>query len=406
MTAMTAYAARIASVAVTMEPMTSAGAFNGFGDADMVAMTMSASGGNSSAAVNMTAMTSAATGRQEHRVIVDMAAMTAAATGYDSSINTVAATVPAITLSSTGYAGEVITFAGTVPAITLECHTKDVRITVPAPTLSATLLSGSLITVTARVAAPVLVAILDNPAIITVASTVAAPRLSASLLAGNLATAALSLRPPSISAQILTGNVATVLATIAAPIMEAAGYPAYTITFAGTVPAPRLTATLSAAVTAAFRTWVLNTKKGALTEYGSEWAMNSYAVFNGKVLGCTSSGIVELGTQSLDNATAISSTVKSGQDNFGSSVIKRLPRIYLDYTTGGDARFALITTEGGRRVYALNWNNVTGSQQRRVPIGKGPKSVRWQWEYTNVGGTDFDLGAVLAYPSTLRRRVQ
>lgn len=404
--AITGYGARVAAGAGVLPAIGGSGGYNGIGAGTLPAIHGSGTGGHNGGAGTLPALASTGTGHQAHYGVGVLGAITAAGTGYDSSINTVAATLPAITLSSAGYAGEVITFAGTIPAITLECHTKDARLTLPAPTLSATLLSGTVITVEARIAAPILVATLVNPAVIIVASTVPAIRLSASLATGQLATAILTLRPPSITAQILTGNVATVLATIPAPIMEAAGYPAYTITFAGTLPAPRLTATLSAAVTAAFRTWVLNTKKGALTEYGPEWAMNSYCVFNGKVLGCTSSGIVELGTQALDNATAISSTVKSGQDNFGSSVIKRLPRAYIDYTTGGDARFALITTEGGRRVYALDWNRVTGSQQRRVPIGQGPKSVRWQWEYTNVDGADFDLGAVLAYPKALRRRVQ
>lgn len=406
MQAMTAEGARMSAGAGTMQAMTSAGGFNGFGSCTMQAMTNSASGGNNSATLAMNAMTAEASGRSEHRGAVTMAAMTAAATGYDSSINTVEATVPAITLSSSVITGEVITFEGAVPAVTLECGTKDAVLTVPVPTLSATLLSGSIITVEARIAPPILVATLDNPTIITAASTVPAIRLSASLATGNLATAILTLRAPSIAAQILTGNVATVAATVAAPIMEAAGYPAFTITFAGTLPAPRLNATLSAAIASTFRTWVTNLRKGALTEYGPEWAMNSYAVFNGKVLGCTSNGIVELGTQALDNATAINSTVKSGADNFGSSVIKRLPRIYLSHTAAGDARFKLITTEGGSRTYALDHNGVTGIQQRRIPVGRGPKSVRWQWEYTNTDGSDFDIEAVLAYPQALRRRVQ
>lgn len=402
---MTAYAARLATVAVTMEPMTSAGAFNGFGDADMAPMTVSASGGNSSAAITMQAMTSSVTGHSEHRAVVDMVAMTAVATGYDSSINTVAATIPAPTLSCSVIAGEVITFAGTVPAVTLESHTKDARLTVPAPTLSATLLNGSIITVSARVAAPVLVATLVNPAIITVASTVPLIRLSASLAAGNIATAILELPKIRIAANALTGNVATVLASVATPIMAAAGYPAYTITFAGTVPAPRLSATLSAAVTSAYRTWVLNTKKSALTEY-SNFEFNSYCVFNGNVLAAGSNGIVVLGTQSLDNSTAISSTVTTGQDSFGSSLLKRVPRIYVGHTAAGDLRFATITTEGGTRRYALDWNRVTGTQQRRVPIGKGPKSRYWQFSLTNVDGADFSLNDILAFPAQLRRRVQ
>ncbi|MCR4302147.1 MAG: hypothetical protein NUV51_11090 [Sulfuricaulis sp.] len=244
--------------------------------------------------------------------------------------------------------------------------------------------SGEIITVSIRVPAPVLVATALNPAIITFSGVI---------------------RPPVLSAQILTGNDATFYGTVVAPILVAAGYPVATITFAGFVPAPYLSAAMSAAVASAYRTWVLNTRKGALTEYNN-FSFNSYAVFNGVVLGCGPSGIVTLGTQDADGSTAIGSTVKSGADNFGTSVIKRVPRIYLDYKTTGDAQFKMITTEGGSRTYALNWNSVTGTQTRRIPVGKGPKSVRWQWEYTNVAGADFDLNAVLAYPTATRRRVQ
>lgn len=344
---MTAVGQRLAAAAVTMQPMTSAGGFNGFGACVMQPMAVSAGGGGKSAALVMAAMTADATGHSEHRAAVTMEPMTATGTGYASSVDIIA-------------------------------------VTVPKPTMSATILTGRVLTVSAAAPVPVLVATLSSPIIITAAVT--APR-------------------PRLSAQILTGNVATLLATAATPIMAAAGYPAYIITFAGTAPAPRLNATLSAAVTAAFRTWVLNTRTSALTEYDN-FSFNSFAVFNGKVLACGSAGVVELGTQALDNATAIAATVTSGADNFGDSRIKRVPRIYIDYTTTGDAQFSLTTTEGGTRTYSLAWNNVTGSQQRRIPVGKGPKSSRWQWSYANVAGSDFGLNAILAYPTATRRRVQ
>ena len=255
----------------------------------------------------------------------------------------------------------------------------------PAPTLSSEVLSGEVHTVEVSAAVPILVATLSSPVIIGIAGSVPAPILTA---AGH------------------SGSVATALLTAVAPTMLAAGYAAYTLTFAGTAPAPRLSATLSAAVASAYRTFALNTRKLALSEYGPEWVMNSYCVFQGKVLGCTSSGIVELGTQSLDNATAIAATVTTGKDSFGSSVLKRVPRIYVGHTAAGDLRFSAITTEGGTRQYALNWNSATGVQMRRVPVGKGPKSRFWQFSVSNVDGADFSLADILAYPTALRRRVQ
>jgi hypothetical protein len=44
-------------------------------------------------------------------------------------------------------------------------------------------------------------------------------------------------------------------------------------------------------------------------------------------------------------------------------------------------------------------------QQRRVPIGKGPKARYWQYEVEGEDGADFTIENVLAYPTGLRRRV-
>jgi SPRY domain len=345
---MTAVGSRLAAGAGVMSPMTAAGGRNGFGTAVMQPMTVVGAGGPHYGQGTMLPMTAAATGHQAAYSGSVMTQMTAAGTGHDSSINT---------------------FVGIAPA----------------PRLVSTVTSGEVITVTASAPMPLLVATLVSPAVITFAGTARAPRLSA---------------------QILTGNAITFLGTVAAPIMVAAGHPAYTITFAGTAPAPRLSATLNAATLAAFRTWVLNTRKGALSEYGSEWAFNSYTFFNGKVLGCGSAGIVELGLQGADNTTPITARVRTGQESFASSFHKRVPRIYTSGNFSGDMIFRTITDEGGTRSYLLGWNNATGLQQRRVPVGKGPKSRFFSFEYENVNGSDFGVNDLLVYPVHLRRRVQ
>jgi hypothetical protein len=282
--------------------------------------------------------------------------------------------------------------------------TKDFTETAPAPTLVSAVVTGTLLTVTATAPAPILAATLLNPAIITAANSAAAPQLAAAMAAGNIITAALLARLPRLSAQGLTGQVATALLTAATPIMEAAGYPAYTLTFAGTAPLPQMDATLGAAVAAAYRTWVLNLRKGALTEYDG-FSFNSFAVFNGVVLAAGPAGVFSLGTQGTDAGTAITGRVKTGQDAFGSSVHKRVPRLYVGYDTDGDMLFRVITTEGGERTYSLPDNFVRGIQQRRVPIGKGVKSRYFQFELENVAGADFSISDVLAYPTKLRRRV-
>lgn len=319
-------------------------------------------------------------------------------------LNTASGAAPPPRLSADGLAGEVLTFDQTAPTPELEAGTKDVAATAPVPLLTATAVTGTLITVTATAPLPILTADLTNPAIITAANSAAVPQLAAAMAAGNIITAALLARAPRLSAQGLTGQVGTALLTAATPIMEAAGYPAYTITFAGTAPLPQMDAALGAAVAAAYRTWCLNLRRGALTEYDG-FSFNSFASFNGVILAAGPAGVFSLGTQGTDAGTAITGRVKTGQDAFGESVHKRVPRLYVGYDTDGDMLFRVITTEGGSRTYSLPDNHVRGIQQRRVPIGKGVKSRYFQFELENVAGADFSISDVLAYPTKLRRRV-
>ena len=348
--ALTAFGERKADAAVTFPGLTAVGGYNGSALLTFPMLSVSGSGGTNGGVVSLPVPVVAATGRQENYGQVDLPAFTALATGYDQAIWTFAGSAPAPRLSASGYSGEVLTAVLQAPV-------------------------------------PILVATLDNPSVITAVLAVSAPRLLATLLSGTTATAAL---------------------TAVAPIMAATGYPAYTLTFAGRAPAPYLkgaTAELSGTVSETYRVWVLNLRKQALTEYGS-WQFNSFATFNGQVLAAGASGVVVLGTQDKDNATNIDATVRTGKESFASSLLKRVPRIYTGLSAAGDMHFKTITVEGGTRTYLLPYNHVTEVQQRRVPVGKGPKSRYWQFEWKNVNGCDFSVDDVLVYPVKLRRRVQ
>lgn len=254
---------------------------------------------------------------------------------------------------------------------------------IPAPELIASGIAGGVLTVVEYAPLPLLDAVLVNPTVITSGLTAPAPLLEATGHAGNTLTAALSA---------------------IAPTLVASGYPAFTITAGLVAPAPWMSATLVAPI-AGSRTWVLNTRKGALSEYGPEFNFNSYAHFNRQVLACGPSGIVVLGAQDLDNAAAITARVRTGNEGFESSYHKRVPRIYASGEFAGDMLFRTIT-ENSTRTYSLPANGITRVQQRRIPVGKGPKSRHWSFEVENVGGADFSINDVLVYPTKLRRRVQ
>jgi len=160
-----------------------------------------------------------------------------------------------------------------------------------------------------------------------------------------------------------------------------------------------------AALAETYRTWVLNLRTNGLTEYDS-FAFNSFAVLDGVYLAAGPTGIHVLGAQDLDDEAAIGARVRTGSPDFGSSMLKRVPRLYVTGQFQDDLYFRTITSQDGERTYILHENGITGNQQRRVPIGKGPKSVEWQFEVENIEGGELRVSKILTYPQELRRRVQ
>ena len=339
---------RIAAGAAVMLPRAGAGGYGGLGAGVMQVRLGSGFGGTHAGAMVLNPRVASGTGFQNATGAATMELRTAVGTGSSSA----------------------------VWAITL---------TAPAPSLVATGTSGNLLTVVLAAPAPQVSVVTINPAIITAALIVPAPQIVTSLLPGSVMSAALAA---------------------SVPIMAAAGYPAFVLTAALTAPAPYVSGIIVNAVAATFATYVLNTRKQALSSYGSEWNWNSYTVFQGVTLGCNASGVSVLDKQDSDNGTDIDAVVLTGAEGYGSSFHKRVPRIYVSGTFAGDVNFKTITAEGGSRTYALPWNQATGLVQRRVPVGKGPKSRFWQYGIENVNGAAFSINDVMTYPVTLRRRVQ
>jgi len=225
----------------------------------------------------------------------------------------------------------------------------------------------------------------------------------AALRSNGILTAEFSLPSGQLSAQILVGRLLSATPFLPVVTLDAALRSATQFTAAFQLPPVQLTASLLAALAAGARTWALNTRRNALTEYNFQFT--SYALFNGLVLGVSPAGVVVLGTQALDGATAIPWRWRTGKADYGETRLKRVPRLYVGGEFDGDVLFRTIVDATGTRTYRLPHNRVDGMQQRRVPIGKGPKARYWQYEVEGEGGADFTLENVLAYPTGLRRRV-
>ncbi len=200
-----------------------------------------------------------------------------------------------------------------------------------------------------------------------------------------------------------SGAVSSAGLDLPAYTAAASGHGPYTA-IASLVLAPHtLEASASSAIATAFRAWALNLRKTALTEY-SPFQFNSFATFDGKVYGASAAGIMELGAQQTDAGSSIAATVRTGQHAFGTSYLKRVPRIYVGYKATGDMEFRTITGEDGTRAYLLDHNGNLNLHQRRVPVGLGPKSPYWQFEFANRDGADFTIDHVLAHSAKVTRR--
>lgn len=229
--------------------------------------------------------------------------------------------------------------------------------------------------------------------------------VAASAVDSSVGTAAAELRLFTLEAEGETGTAGT--ASISIPLFTpaAAGTTPSFGTGSVSLPLFAVEAIGSPTFASTWRTWVLNLHTRALTEY-TGFQFNSYARFAGYTLAASDGGVFKLDTTRNDAGTEIDAIVRTGQLDYDVSWLKRVPRLYIDYSTDGDVDVSMITSESGRRKYLLRHNNVTGIQQRRVPIGKGPKSRHWQFEVANRNGSDFSLGSIIAYPTVLGRRAQ
>lgn len=215
--------------------------------------------------------------------------------------------------------------------------------------------------------------------------------------------AAFRLPVLSLLANGVTGHTGAAAFNLPALTLVAAGFNTSSGAAAFVLPILSLGAQGQVVLSLAFRTWVLNTRRGALTEY--DFQFTSYALFNGLVLGVSAAGVVVLGTQAVDGAAAIPWRWRTGKSDYGETHLKRVPRLYVGGEFDGDVLFRTMVDATGTRTYRLLNNHVEGMQQRRVPIGKGPKARYWQYEVEGDNGADFTIENVLAYPTGLRRRV-
>lgn len=301
--------------------------------------------------------------------------------------------------------GHALSAAFQLPVLTLLASLNDGAIfDLPVVTLEATLLSGQVLS--GQFDLPVLsfAGTFSSANPFTAAFTLPVVRLSSTVLPGTVSSAAFELPALRATANLLHGTLFTSEPTLLVLTVSSELLSSGLFTAAFALPVTQLSATLLASLAENFRTWVLNTRKGITTEY--DWEFVGYAVFNKQVLAVGPAGVVVLGTQALDGASPITARVRVANSDYDTSYLKRVPRIYTGLQQDGDLIFRTISSETGTRSYMLEWLRTEGYTQRRVPVGKGPKSRWWQFEWENVAGADFSIKDLLVFPDAIGRRVQ
>lgn len=345
-----------------------------------------------------------------------------------SSGNGVDATLPLLTLSAVGLAGEAGALASILPVLSLAGvgtgeNTGTLALSLPALTLFAgdgggliealpalTLEATSVVGTVAILESALPLLTLEASGTFTNLGTLTATLSSlegyGTGVHGVTSEAAIVLPALRIEASGESGELGTAAITLPSLTLSAAGYLAGTATALLVLPSLLISASGAPTLPATYRTWVVNLKTRAVTEY-TGFTFNSYANFDGRVLAASISGIFELNSATADNTTDIDGVLRTGKHAYETSYLKRVPRLYLSYSApSGDLEVRTITSEDGRRRYLLRHNGITGVQQRRVPVGKGPKSKYWQFELANRSGSDFDLAGFIVYPQVLGVRAQ
>lgn len=227
--------------------------------------------------------------------------------------------------------------------------------------------------------------------------------LSTNLDTGTVITASLAMPMRRLTSYGVRYNNAAMVVLLPELTITSTGGPNITATAAIDLPSMIVEAIAFNVPSSVFRAWVSNMRTGVLSEYNN-FGFNSFTEFDGVVLGANGNGLYSLGTQGTDDGTEIDSVFRTGISGFDTSYLKRIPRLYLGYRSDGNMIFRTITTHDGPRSYRVPANGNTSHHQRRVPIGRGPKSTYWQFEVANENGSDFSINSMLFYPQVLKRR--
>lgn len=159
----------------------------------------------------------------------------------------------------------------------------------------------------------------------------------------------------------------------------------------------------------AYTAWVMTPGTRAMRRY-LNYPFNSYAQMGAQLYGADAAGVYTLTGADTDAGDSIHASLRTGLLDFGTRQMKRMERAYLGYAADGTLCLRVcVTSSTGSKVdytYKMTAVSAAAAREQRIGIGKGLKSVYWQFELDNsADGGAFELSDITVLPMVLTRRV-
>ena len=148
-------------------------------------------------------------------------------------------------------------------------------------------------------------------------------------------------------------------------------------------------------------TWVANLATSAHSRY-SQYGFNSFAKFGGRLYGCKSDGVFELGGDT-DGATPIPWTATLGETDFGMDALKRLPYVYVGAKASGNLVLKVIQGPGEVHFFNVEMSS-REARAGRASLARGLSGRYWQVEIAS-DTERVELDALEFFPVKVSRRI-
>lgn len=311
--------------------------------------------------------------------------------------------LPQIEVIATGATGAIGAVSLDLPQLQIAASLPDAALLeLPSPSFAATGHTGVVGGV--AISFPRLAFAAEAEVPFTATADLSLPRFAVEVAGttGAAASVAVTLRLLTLAAEGVTGTLGTV--DIELPIfdLDAEGYQPIIGYAVLTLPMAQWRIAGRIAAQGAASTVVMNTETQALTTY-SNFPFNSFARFNGAVLGACDDGLFAL-TGDTDDGTLIQAAARVGTSDFGTSRYKRIEEVVVGYRASGDLVLRVFTDETTVRDYRLAVTGRSGIHGQSAKLGRGIAARYWQFEVRNQAGADFELNMIELEPIVLPRK--